>query len=55
MFATDAHKDFRWHKYADIVERWRRIPGQLPNQVAQAIASRNAERVYVTPCRIRLL
>jgi len=46
MFATDAHKNFRWVKYGDIVEQWRLILGQLPDPIAQALAWRNAERVY---------
>jgi len=46
MFATDAHKDFRWAKYAEIVNRWRLILGQLPKPVAHALAWGNAERIY---------
>jgi predicted TIM-barrel fold metal-dependent hydrolase len=46
MFATDAHKSFRWAKYEAIVEQWRLILGQLPEPLAQALAWRNAERVY---------
>ena len=46
MFATDAHKSFRWAKYEAIVERWRLILGQLPEPLAQSLAWRNAERVY---------
>jgi predicted TIM-barrel fold metal-dependent hydrolase len=46
MFATDAHKDFRWTRYAGIVEQWRSILGQLPDPLAQALAWRNAERTY---------
>lgn len=49
MFATDAHKDFRWAKYAQVVKQWRRILGQLPGPIAQALARGNAERVYGTP------
>ena len=48
MFATDAHKDFRWAKYEAIVERWRVILGQLPEPLLQNVAWRNAERVYAT-------
>ena len=48
MFATDAHKNFRWTKYADIVEQWRLILGQLPDSIAQSVAWRNAERTYTT-------
>jgi hypothetical protein len=48
MFATDAHKDFRWAKYAEIVEQWRFILGQLPDPIAQSLAWRNAERTYAT-------
>lgn len=46
MFATDAHKDFRWAKYAQLVEQWRAILGQLPDPIAQSLAWRNAERTY---------
>lgn len=46
MFATDAHKNFRWAQYAQIVEQWRFILGQLPDPVAQSLAWRNAERTY---------
>jgi len=46
MFATDAHKDFRWVKYEAIVQRWRLILGQLPEPLAQSVAWRNAERIY---------
>jgi len=49
MFATDAHKDFRWAKYAEIVEQWRSILGQLPDPLAQSIAWRNAEHIYTAP------
>lgn len=46
MFATDAHKDFRWRKYGGVVSIWRGILGQLPAEVAEKIAYRNAKRVY---------
>lgn len=46
MFATDAHENCRWEKYADIVDTWRLILGQLPNTLAENLAWRNAERVY---------
>lgn len=49
MFATDAHKDFRWARYADVVKQWRLILAQLPAPVAQALAWTNAERVYGAP------
>lgn len=49
MFATDAHKDFRWAKYTDVVSRWRNILGQLPVPQAEMIAWQNAERVYGKP------
>jgi amidohydrolase family protein len=49
MFATDAHKDHRWARYAEIVEQWRLILGQLPDPLAQSLAWRNAERVYAAP------
>jgi hypothetical protein len=46
MFATDAHKGFRWARYAEVVEQWRLILGQLPDPLAQSLAWRNAERAY---------
>jgi len=49
MFATDAHKDFRWAQYEEIVEQWRLILGQLPDPLAQSLAWRNAERIYGPP------
>jgi hypothetical protein len=49
MFATDAHKDFRWAKYGQVVNQWRRILAQLSDPIAQAIAWGNAKRVYGVP------
>lgn len=46
MFATDAHKDFRWRQYGQIVEQWRHILSQLPPDAAKAVAYSNAERLY---------
>jgi len=46
MFATDAHKLSRWDEYAKPVALWRGILGQLPPDVAERIAFRNAERLY---------
>ena len=49
MFATDAHKDFRWARYTEVVKRWRLILGQLPEPVARSLAWGNAERIYGVP------
>lgn len=50
LFATDAHKAGRWSRYTDIVARWRTILGQLPADVAEEIAYRNAAKLYgLTP------
>ena len=46
MFATDAHKDFRWQKYGNVIVIWRGILGQLPPPVAEKIAYSNAARIY---------
>lgn len=46
MFATDAHKAKRWDHYATVVEQGRRILGQLPPEVARAIAYDNAASFY---------
>lgn len=49
LFATDAHKPHRWSQYAHVVQRWRQILGQLPPDVAQDIAYRNAAKLYHLP------
>jgi len=46
VFATDAHKDFRWTRYEAVVENWRLILGQLPEPLAREIAWDNARRLY---------
>ena len=46
LFATDAHKKFRWRQYSRIIETYRDIFGQLPLAVAEKIAYTNAERLY---------
>ena len=46
MFATDAHKKFRWKKYPKIIAKWRYIFKQLPLGVAEKIAYTNAEKIY---------
>lgn len=46
LFATDAHKGYRWARYGDYVESMRQILGQLPRDIAETIAYRNAERIY---------
>lgn len=46
LFATDTHKDFLWDEYPDLIRQYRLLLGQLPPPVAQAIAYRNAERLY---------
>ena len=43
---ADAHKDFRWRKYGEIVTTWRNILGRLSLAAAEKIAYRNALRVY---------
>lgn len=46
LFATDAHKDFRWDEYEKIIEQYRNILGQLPQKLAYKIAWENAEKLY---------
>tara|TARA_B100001093_G_C26692517_1_gene955447 strand:+ start:231 stop:1166 length:936 start_codon:yes stop_codon:yes gene_type:complete len=47
MYATDAHKTFRWKEYQKIVKHSRkRILSNLPNDVAKKIAYQNAEKIY---------
>jgi len=47
LFATDAHKNHRWKIYAKLIRTGRAWLGQLPAEVAQAIAFDNAERIYL--------
>tara|TARA_Y100000591_G_scaffold197029_1_gene170519 strand:- start:228 stop:1163 length:936 start_codon:yes stop_codon:yes gene_type:complete len=47
MFATDAHKSFRWQIYEKIVIKSRKeILKYLPKKVAKKIAYQNAEKIY---------
>ena len=46
MFATDAHKDFRWRKYGEIIAAWRRILAQLPPEAAADVAYDSAQRIF---------
>jgi len=46
LFATDPHMRKLWEKYGDVVDNQRLILGQLPREVAEKIAYRNAERLY---------
>ena len=46
LFATDAHKTFRWKAYEKLVARFRNILDQLPEDVAEKIAYKNAELLY---------
>jgi hypothetical protein len=46
LFATDAHKDFRWRDYKKIVKTWRGILAQLPPEVAADVAYHNAAPIY---------
>ena len=46
LFATDAHKTFRWKEYENIVHGFRDILDQLPADVAKKIAYKNAELLY---------
>jgi len=46
LFATDAHKLHRWKKYHKVVKRYRQLANQLPEDVAEKISYRNAEKLY---------
>lgn len=46
LFATDPHMKKLWRRYGETVDRQRLILGQLPRDVAEKIAYRNAEKVY---------
>ncbi len=46
MIGTDTHSATRWETYPDIVNEHRRWLSQLPKDVAEAIAWRNAVRVF---------
>jgi hypothetical protein len=46
LSATDARKSGRWANYANVVQRWRVILGQLAPNIAEAIAYRNAANLY---------
>jgi hypothetical protein len=47
LFATDCHKDWRWQHYDIIIDTWREILGQLDSDVAEQIAYKNAERLFI--------
>lgn len=46
MFATDCHKVPRWKSYSKIISLWREILGQLPDDLAEMIAYKNAMFVF---------
>jgi len=46
LFASDAHKRKRWKKYRKIIRRYRKILGQLPINIAEKMAYKNAEKLY---------
>jgi hypothetical protein len=46
LFATDAHMRTLWEDYEQTVRDFRILLGQLPRDVAEKIAFRNAEREY---------
>lgn len=47
LFATDCHKRWRWQHYDLIIDTWREILGQLPEDVAEQIAYKNAQKLFV--------
>jgi len=46
LFATDAHKRQRWKTYTQLVRTYRRVLGGLPADAAEAVAWKNAARIY---------
>jgi len=46
LFATDPHMRTLWEKYGEVVNNQRLILGQLPREVAEKIAYKNAEKMY---------
>ncbi len=46
LFGTDPHMQKLWNKYGKVVADQRRILGQLPHEVAEKIAYKNAEKLY---------
>ena len=46
LFATDSHKDYMWDNYSSVVQDYRIILGQLPTNVSEAVAFKNAEKIF---------
>ncbi len=46
MVGTDTYVTARWHDYANLIEQHRAWLGQLPREPAEAIAWRNATRMF---------
>lgn len=46
IFATDAHKDYMWNNYINIIAQSRQLLGQLPIEIAERVAYKNAERIF---------
>jgi len=46
LYATDAHKDFRWPYYRTLIQMFRRYAADLPDETQKKIAYQNAERLY---------
>lgn len=46
LFATDAHKKFRWKKYTKVIKEYRNHISQLPKEVVDKISFQNAEKLY---------
>jgi hypothetical protein len=46
LYATDAHKDFRWPYYRHIIKTFRHYVTDLPEDAQKKIAYRNAEKLY---------
>ncbi len=49
LFATDAHKNYRWENYKKLIKRYRKMASQLLKIVAENISFKNAEKIYGVP------
>lgn len=46
LFATDSHKNYMWNVYSKTVQDYRNILAQLPMDIAENIAYKNAEKIF---------
>jgi len=46
LFGTDCHTPAAWAHYPQIIEVWREILAQLPKNICEKVAYKNAEKLY---------